>query len=81
MNLSNLKEGEEMKKLLIGLVAFVIIAFAGMKVADYVVMGGDSYYVQITTNGEKEVSKSDNGQQYVGYKYSCLLYTSPSPRD
>lgn len=34
-----------MKKLLIGLVAFVIIAFAGVKVADYVVMGGDSYYV------------------------------------
>ena len=63
-----------MKKLLIGLVAFVIIAFAGMKVADYVVMGGDSYYVQITTNGEKEVSKSDNGQQYVGYKYSLPGY-------
>lgn len=74
IDLSNLKEGAKMKKLLIGLVAFVAIVFVGVKVADYVVMGGDSYYVQITTNGEKEVSKDDNGQQYVRYKYNLPGY-------
>ena len=25
--------------------------------------------------------ESDNGLQGVGYTYTCLLYTSPSPRD
>ncbi len=63
-----------MKKLLIGLAAFVVIVFAGLKVADHVVMGGDSYYVQITTNGEKEVSKDDKGQNYIEYKYHLPGY-------
>ncbi len=43
-----------MKKLLIGLGAFIIIAFGGYGLADHLIMGGESYYVQITTDGENQ---------------------------
>ena len=50
-----------MKKLLIGLAALLLIGFGALQVAQTVIMGGDSYYVQITTDGEKTNSKDDNG--------------------
>ena len=27
------------------------------------------------------ITNTTNGKQYIGRKYFCLLYTSPSPRD
>ena len=56
-----MKEGEEMKKLLVGIgisiaalvLGSVVFIFGGLKIADRMIMGGDSYYVKITTDGEK----------------------------
>ena len=64
-----------MKKLLIGLLVFIVVVLAGVKIADYVVMGGEEYYVQITTDGTKTVSKSDSGQETVNYRYILPGYT------
>lgn len=58
-----------MKKLLIGLGAFIIIAFVGYRLADHLIMGGESYYVQITTDGEKQVDHADGGQEIISYRY------------
>ncbi|MBO1306158.1 YxeA family protein [Enterococcus sp. 669A] len=58
-----------MKKFLIGLVTVIVIGVAGLKIADIVVMGGDSYYVQVTTDGEKETERDDQGQTYTNYHY------------
>ncbi|MER2118382.1 MAG: DUF1093 domain-containing protein, partial [Enterococcus casseliflavus] len=58
-----------MKKLLIGLAALLLIGFGALQVAQTVIMGGDSYYVQITTDGEKTTSKDDNGNVYTQYHY------------
>lgn len=58
-----------MKKLLIGLGAFIIIAFGGYRLADHLIMGGESYYVQITTDGEKQVDRADGGQEIISYRY------------
>ena len=38
-------------------------------------MGGEEYYVQITTDGTKTVSKSDSGQETVNYRYILPGYT------
>ena len=32
-------------------------------------MGGESYYVQITTDGEKQVDHADGGQEIISYRY------------
>lgn len=64
-----------MKKILIGLLVFIVVALAGVKIADYVVMGGEEYYVQITTDGAKTVSKADSGQETVNYRYILPGYT------
>lgn len=58
-----------MKKLLIGLGAFIIIVFGGYRLADHLIMGGESYYVQITTDGEKQVDRADGGQEIISYRY------------
>lgn len=58
-----------MKKLLIGLGAFIIIAVGGYRLADHLIMGGESYYVQITTDGEKQVDRADGGQEIISYRY------------
>ncbi|EPH97978.1 MULTISPECIES: YxeA family protein [unclassified Enterococcus] len=59
-----------MKKLLWGLVITIILIFGAYKITEMTVMGGDTYYVQITTDGQKEVAKDDKGQEYVSYGYS-----------
>ena len=40
-----------MKKFLIGLAVVVLVGFGALQIAESVIMGGDSYYVQITTDG------------------------------
>ncbi|GMC02330.1 amino acid ABC transporter ATP-binding protein [Enterococcus thailandicus] len=59
-----------MKKFLIGLLIVAGIGVAGLKIADAVVLGGDDYYVQITTNGEKLVQKDDKNQEVITYQYT-----------
>ncbi|BCA86505.1 amino acid ABC transporter ATP-binding protein [Enterococcus saigonensis] len=63
-----------MKKLLIILVSLVGIGFVGLKVADFFIMGGEQYYVKITTNGQREDGKSDSGENITQYKYSLPGY-------
>lgn len=63
-----------MKKILIGLVSVIVIAFVGLQIADKVVMGGEEYYVQITTDGERVEEKDSSGNPYVDYKYSLPGY-------
>lgn len=63
-----------MKKFLIGLVSLIVIAFVGLQIADKVVKGGDEYYVQITTDGQRVDEKDDSGNPYVDYKYSLPGY-------
>ncbi|WYJ80095.1 hypothetical protein DOK79_001648 [Enterococcus sp. DIV1094] len=57
-----------MKKLLIGLGTVIIIVFGGYRLADHLIMGGESYYVQITTDGEKQVDQSSDGQKITSYR-------------
>ena len=64
-----------MKKLLIGLGTFIIIVFGGYRLADHLIMGGESYYVQITTDGEKQVDQSSDGQKVTSYRYELPGYT------
>ncbi len=64
------REGKMMKKFLIGLLIVAGIGVAGLKIADAVVLGGDDYYVQITTNGEKLVQKDSQNQEVITYQYT-----------
>ena len=61
----NKKEQSVMKKILIGLVSLVVIAYVGLQIADKVVKGGDDYYVQITTDGQRIEEKDTRGNTYV----------------
>ncbi|GAA2916461.1 YxeA family protein [Enterococcus pseudoavium] len=63
-----------MKKFLIGLVSLIAIAFVGLQIVDKVVKGGDTYYLQITTDGERVDGKDSTGNPYVDYKYSLPGY-------
>ncbi|MBO0458089.1 YxeA family protein [Enterococcus hulanensis] len=63
-----------MKKFLIGLVSLIVIAFVGLQIADKVVKGGDDYYVQVTTDGERIDEKDSSGNSYVDYEYSLPGY-------
>lgn len=63
-----------MKKILIGLVSLIIIAFVGLKIAEKVVASGDGYYVQITTDEQRVDGKDDSGRPYIDYKYSLPGY-------
>lgn len=63
-----------MKKVLIVLVALLGIGFIGLKVADYFIMGGEQYYVKITTDGQREDVKADAGENVTQYKYSLPGY-------
>ncbi|GCF93026.1 amino acid ABC transporter ATP-binding protein [Enterococcus florum] len=58
-----------MKKVMIEFVVVVVLAIAGLKIVDKIVMGGDSYYVQITMDGEKLQKKDDQGRAFVDYQY------------
>lgn len=64
------REGKGMKKFLIGLLIVVAVGVAGLKITDTVIMGGDDYYVQITTNGEKLVQKDSQNQDVITYQYN-----------
>ncbi|MGX7204995.1 YxeA family protein [Enterococcus pingfangensis] len=63
-----------MKKILIGFVSVIVIAFVGLQIAQKVVSSGDEYYVQITTEGQRIDGKDDNGNAYVDYNYSLPGY-------
>lgn len=51
-----------------------MIGVAGLKIADIVVMGGDSYYVQVTTDGIKQSERDDQGHTYTRYQYQLPGY-------
>ncbi|KRL85577.1 YxeA family protein [Lacticaseibacillus pantheris] len=63
-----------MKKLLIGLIAFLLVTVGGLKIYEEVNYGGPSYYTQVTTDGKRFVDKGDNGQEYVDYNYVLTGY-------
>ena len=59
-----------MKKLLIGLVTIIVVVIAGLKIAEQVVMGGDIYYTQVTTEGERKEDRDDTGRTFLKFDYS-----------
>lgn len=63
-----------MKKFLIGLVTLIVIGTAGLKIADSIILGGDSYYVQVTTDGTRHDGKDDQGRTYINYHYQLPGY-------
>lgn len=63
-----------MKKLAIGLISVIAILVIGYQLAEHFIMGGDSYYVQITTDGEQIDVKSDNGDHFTDYQYELKSY-------
>lgn len=65
---------EYMKKLLIGLVVVIVAAFGLFKFIETTEMGGDTYYVQVTTDGKQVTLKDDSGQEYLDYEYQLTGY-------
>lgn len=63
-----------MKKILLSLLSFLVIAFAGLKLAEQLMYSGETYYVQVTTEGQKVESKDDSGEPFVDYEYSLRGY-------
>lgn len=70
----NQKGAISYEKIFIGLVSLIVIAFVGLQIADKVVKGGDEYFVQVTTDGQRVEEKDDSGNNYVDYKYSLPGY-------
>ncbi len=65
---------KHVKKLLIGLVVIIAAAFGLFKFIENTEMGGDTYYVQITTDGKQVTLKDDSGQEYLDYEYQLTGY-------
>ena len=64
-----------MKKFLIGLAVVVLVGFGALQIAESVIMGGDSYYVQITTDGEKRLLKMTTVMSLPNTTMNCLDMT------
>ncbi|MBO0481974.1 YxeA family protein [Candidatus Enterococcus courvalinii] len=62
-----------MKKI-IGLVALLAVFIGGSMFAYNYFYGGETYYTEITTNGEKHTELSDNGESYTTYTYKQNAY-------
>lgn len=65
---------KHMKKLLIGFVVVIAAAFGLFKFIETTEMGGDAYYVQVTTDGKQVTLKDDNGQEFLDYEYQLTGY-------
>ncbi|MFD1440407.1 YxeA family protein [Lacticaseibacillus hegangensis] len=63
-----------MKKLLVGLIVVVALAFGGYKLVAVLSYGGISYYTKVTTGGEQITEKSDQGRSYTDYRYRLTGY-------
>ncbi|OQO70341.1 amino acid ABC transporter ATP-binding protein [Enterococcus villorum] len=67
-----------MRKFLLGIVissmGIGIFLIGGLRIAEKMIMGGDSYYVQITNDGEKDVTKDNHNEVVVHYKYTLPGY-------
>lgn len=53
---------------------FFVFVIGGLRIADKMIMGGDSYYVQITNDGEKEADKDGRDEVTIKYKYTLSGY-------
>lgn len=53
---------------------FGIFVIGGLKFAEKMIMGGENYYVQITTDGEKEEAKGDRNEVTIQYQYTLPGY-------
>ncbi|WP_179396312.1 YxeA family protein [Lacticaseibacillus absianus] len=63
-----------MRKLLIGLVLTVAVAFGGIKLYEVTNYGGTAYYTRITTAGTKVTQRADDGSTWTDYRYSQRGY-------
>jgi uncharacterized protein (TIGR01655 family) len=68
------KKEKTMKKFLWALGIILILIFGAYKITEMTVMGGDDYYVKITTDGKKVVEKDDKNREFVSYAYSLPGY-------
>ncbi|HAP15385.1 MULTISPECIES: YxeA family protein [Lactococcus] len=63
-----------MKKVLFGLLAFVVI-IGGLGYGWYKTSyGGTERYVKITEDGRKKVIKADSGERFTDYEYEMTAY-------
>ncbi|MGX7173992.1 YxeA family protein [Enterococcus ratti] len=71
-----------MKKLLLGIIISIITLglgvsfciFGGLHFVKKMIMGGDSYYTQVTINGEKNEIKDVHDEIVTQYKYTLIGY-------
>lgn len=61
------------KKIMIAFFAVILLAFGGYKLIEAYFFSGEDYYVQVTTDGKKEVF-SASGTSLVDYQYSLTGY-------
>ncbi|WP_262316150.1 YxeA family protein [Lacticaseibacillus parakribbianus] len=64
-----------MRKLLIGLVVLVALAFGGYKFIEVTSYGGTTYYTKVVTTGQKIVQRADDGATWTDYRYRQSAYT------
>ena len=62
-----------MKKLLIGLLVFIVVALAGVKIADYVVMGGEDTMYRLRQMVQKQYPKQTLDKKQLTIDISCLV--------
>ncbi|MGO2629857.1 MAG: YxeA family protein, partial [Enterococcus italicus] len=74
LNLENKWSVNEMfKKIMVAFFAVILLAFGGYKLIEAYFFSGEDYYVQVTTDGKKEVF-SASGTSLVDYQYSLTGY-------
>ncbi|WP_225046934.1 YxeA family protein [Lacticaseibacillus kribbianus] len=64
-----------MRKVLIGFVVLVALAFGGLKLFEVTNYGGTAYYTQVVATGQKIVQRGSNGGTWTDYRYRQLAYT------
>ena len=61
------------KRIMVAFFAVILLAFGGYKLIEAYFFSGEDYYVQVTTDGKKEVF-SASGTSLVDYQYSLTGY-------
>lgn len=63
-----------MKKVLVGLVLLLALAFGGYQLVAVLSYGGTTYYTKVTTGGERISPQDDKGRHYTDYRYHLTGY-------
>ncbi|MDT2756655.1 YxeA family protein [Enterococcus asini] len=63
-----------MKKFILTILGIAVVLVGGLWVAQEWIMGGHQYYVQITTEGQRQDEKDDVGNAVITYHYELPGY-------